>query len=653
MSALQSFHFLRPAWLLLLLLLPVMPWLLRRGSEAASLRRLVDARLLPYLVEGGVRRQGMFLVAGAMLGWTLACLALAGPTWQRMPQPVYASRSAQVIAVSMSRRMLAQDLPPDRLTRVRYKVQALLKANKAGQNGLIAYAGASFTVAPLTTDVRALTELIRDLSPDTMPVPGDNAASAIRRATRLLRGAGMHQGSIVLIDDHADTRALDAARAAHAAGMRVSVLGVGTAKGAPVADAQGGFQQDDHGHALMAKLDASSLRALATAGGGRYIAITPDNADIHALASQLRVQAGMRDARHEVRAWKDQGVWLLLPLLLLVAVGFRRGVLLMLPWVLLPLAVPPAHASGWQDAWRTRDQQAARALASGQAKRAQQLARDPSLRGTAAYRAGDYRAAARAFAEAPGARNMYNRGNALARMHRYREAIKAYDRALAADPKLGDARSNRKAIREWLKHHSSAQAHGDGHGAQGRAGDQPDKRTPPADKDGSRQSENQPGQRGGKSKGQQAKGRKQGASGGRHEASKNGEKSGTPQAGQRSRSGKQGPRAKSGGADDAGPSDASPSSADRKAQEQARRALKKQLERKLGASTDKSHPYALGRAQGKGRDDKHPLPAAMRDALDQVPDDPGGLLRNKFMLEYQRRLQRGDSDVQPDPDGGQ
>ena len=641
MIALHALHFLRPGWLWLLVLLPVLPWMLRRTSVQGSLSRLVDPHLLPLLVEGKGTGRQLGVALAVMLAWTLACLALAGPSWAKMPQPEYASRSAQVIAVSMSRRMLAQDLTPDRLTRVRYKIHALLQANRAGQNGLVAYAGAAFTVAPLTTDADALTELVDALSPDTMPVQGDDAAAGIRRAVRLIRGAGLHRGSIVVIDDHADQRALAAARAARAAGMRVSVLGVGTDKGAPVPSAQGGFVQADNGRTLMARRDDASLRALANAGGGTFVAITPGHGDIQALARQLRQGEGVRATHHAATAWRDGGAWLLLPLLLLVALGFRKGVLLVLPWVVLPLIAPMAHASGWTDAWRTRDQQAAQALAAGHPKRAQQLARDPALRGTAAYRAGDYRAAARAFARAPGAVNQYNRGNALARMHRYKEAIEAYDRALKADPGLADARINRKAVRDWLHRHKPPPKPGE-NGVQGKSGGQPGQ-----GRSGSSASGRHRGDAGHQGK-QHTQGNKR--SDGRDAQKQRKVRSGGHAAQQprQASSGGSGRTQDKGGQSGNDAQAARPQSkADRQSQTRAQQALKRTLDKRLGAPRD----YALGQ-QHTHAGKRTTLPPDMQQALQRVPDDPGGLLRNKFMLEYQRRLQRGDDGAQPDPDGG-
>ncbi|MET0330017.1 MAG: VWA domain-containing protein, partial [Dyella sp.] len=288
MSALAAFHFLQPQWLLLLLALPLLLWLAaRRDPARQELSRLVDAELLPHLLTGRPRRRAPALGLFA-LGWLLACLALAGPTWSRAAQPLYAQRAAQVVAVSLSRHMLSHDQPPSRLDRARYKARALLAANRDGLNGLIAYAGQSFVVAPLTEDASALNDLLEALAPDTMPVDGDDAAAAIAQGVDLIAHAKAGGGSLVLITDQADAAAIGAARQALAAGVHVSVLGVGTTHGAPLPNGDGSFVRDARGDIVLAQRDTRALAALAAAGGGRYVDLSDGSADVEALHAQLR-----------------------------------------------------------------------------------------------------------------------------------------------------------------------------------------------------------------------------------------------------------------------------------------------------------------------------------------------------------------------------
>jgi Ca-activated chloride channel family protein len=618
-------HFIEPRWLWLLLLVPVLAWLVgRRSAEVRVLSRLADPFLLPHLLDGkpGASRAPVvaFIAAGV-----LAVLALAGPAWDRQSQQLFAERAAQIVVVSMSPHMLSHDVVPDRLSRARYKVRELYAANRDGMNALIAYTGEAFTVAPLTTDAHSVDDLLTALSPDTMPVAGDDPGKAIDMAAELIRHAGVRGGSIVLVTDHADASAAAAAGRAHAAGDSVSVLGLGTTRGGPIPGDDGGFLKDEQGAIVMAPRSDTSLSAVASAGGGRYVVTTDDQSDVTSLASALHGDGGGKAVEGATSGqWQDRGPWLLLPLLPIVALAFRRGWLLVLALMLMPLA--PARADGVTDVFRTRDQQAAKALAAGDAKRAQSLAASDSLRGAAAYRAGDYAASEAALAHGADSDSQYNLGNALARQQRYEDAIAAYDRALKVNPANADATANRKSVADFLQKQK-----------------QQDKKN---DKqDGKGQQDKKQGQSGDQGKDQQGQQGQQGDDGKKGESGKQpGADSKDGQQGQqgspdKTGEGEGGDKGKEAGKSQAPQGDAdAKSAAERQQAAQAQAALKQQMD------------AALGSKQGKPADDKghdlgalslddasSKLPPDVRRALMRVPDDPGGLLRRKFMLEYQRR----------------
>lgn len=617
----QQFHFLRPAWLFALLALPLlMAWVARRSNAREALERLVDAELLPHLLQGREQRRRAPAILLAT-GWLLATLAMAGPTWSRIAQPLYAQRAAQVVALSLSQHMLVRDVAPSRLDRARYKVRDLLSANHDGLNALIAYAGEAFVVAPLTTDASSLNELLDALAPDTMPVDGDNAAQAIERGVALVRDAKVGGGSLVLVTDSVDAAAQSAARKAREAGVRVSVLGVGTAQGGPVPLSDQSFQRDSQGSLSMARRDDAALRALASAGGGLYVPMTDDHADIDALRGALKADGALTlaaDQRGD--EWQDRGPWLLLPLLPLAAMTFRRGWLVLVALMLLPGIPGTAHASRWSDLWRRPDQQAVAALDRGQPKEAQQLARDPAWRGAAAYRAGDYATASKVLQDMPGSDAQYNLGNALAKQGDYQSALEAYDRALKANPANADAAVNRKAVEDWMRKQPSTPPPQKGaRNDKGKSAQGPST-TPPDDAKGqSGQRDSQAQQNGDEGKrSQQAQGNSQGTgsdkdANGRTQPGQQPEASGTQ------------------------PQSAEEQARQRAREQQAQQALQKQMDQALGKGerSPQSASHELGEVATDDAQSK--LPADVRQALQRVPDDPGALLRRKFDLEYRQR----------------
>jgi Ca-activated chloride channel family protein len=325
----RHFHFLDPYWLLALPpLLALAVQLARRRARDAAWTRLLDGELLSLLRlgAGGADRSPWWLVG---LIWTLAVLALAGPSWQRQVTPAYRAPAAWIVALELSPSMDAADIPPSRIARARLGIDELLSAAHDARIGLIAFAGDAYTVAPLTSDVATVRNLAQPLTPDLMPESGDRLAPALRDAARLLRASpGEDRQIIVLTDGLTDpARALGVARQLRQAGIAVNIVGVGTSGGAPEPSGTGGFVHDARGQLVMSRLDTGLLERIAAAGGGRYVplsALPTLIADLHHAGSHT-LGAGVAAPHVKLASWLDDGVWLLPPLLLLTALLARRG----------------------------------------------------------------------------------------------------------------------------------------------------------------------------------------------------------------------------------------------------------------------------------------------------------------------------------------
>jgi Ca-activated chloride channel family protein len=542
-AALADFRLLRPWWLLALPVLAWLAWTWRRRRSAGPWESAVDPQLRAALLEPvpGRRR---WLAWWPWFGAALALLALAGPSWQASPQPLWETKAPLVIAFDLSPAMLADDLPPSRLARARARLAALLRERRGGEVGLVVYAGDAYTVAPLTEDAANVAVFLDALDPGIMPGDADaaaDAAPAIDRAARLLQQAGFGRGEILLVSGSpAGASAVTAAARAAAAGYRVSLL-----EAMPPAAAA-----------------LSGAAAVAAAGQGRSAVLSADDADLRALGV-LEARDGtarLAGGREGGATRRDDGYWLLLPLLVLAAFAFRRNgavaalaLCLLVPW-------HPATAAGI-DWWQRSDQQAHRRLEQG----------------AQAYRKGDYAAAEKAWRGLPGAEAAYNRGNALARQGRYQDAIAAYDEALRERPGMADAIANRKAVQAAIK------------------------RKPP-DKG------KQPG------------------------AGDPGAGQGTPNAGQDD--------ANRQNATDAAKPDAAKQAAD--AAKQAAERAAREREAARARRGDHGLPQD-GRMPGaRETPEQHERRLANQARLQRVPDDPGGLLRARLQLEYERRRAEGE-----------
>lgn len=325
----RAFHFLHPFWLLALPpLLALAAWLARRRGRDGAWAGLLDGELLSMLrlTDSDARRSPWILIG---LLWTLAVLALAGPSWQRQVTPAYRAPGAWIVALDLSPSMDATDVQPSRIARARIAIQALLSAAHDARVGLVAFAGDAYTVAPLTSDVATVRNLAQPLAPSLMPESGHRLAPALADAGRLLRASPGEDRQIIVVTDGFDdpARALLAAQQLHHQGIDVSVVGVGTAAGAPLPDGNGGFVRNDSGQVVVSRLDAALLQRVATAGAGRYATLASLPQLIAALhrAGSHRMSAGVAAPRVQLASWLDDGVWLLPPLLLLAALLARRG----------------------------------------------------------------------------------------------------------------------------------------------------------------------------------------------------------------------------------------------------------------------------------------------------------------------------------------
>ena len=459
---LTEFHFLRPLWLLAI---PLVWWLvfrlLGKWWSTANWEKIVEPHLLQFLATTPATQKTSLLPWIMCFAGTLLLLALAGPVWEKVPQPLLQKSQARVLVLDLSFSMLATDIKPTRIDRARFKLEDLLKRFVEGDTALIAYAGEAFVISPLTHDPATIAALLPGLRPNIMPVPGSRAEQAFSLAANLLSRSKSGSGHIIWITDGIEGQ--DFAALENTVGRnRLSILAVGTESGSPVALSEGGFLKDKNGAIVIPKLNSQPLEKLADIKQGSFTVLSIDDRDVEGIIEAETTATDFIEDE-QLRSsdkWNEEGPWLLLLALPLAASLFRRG--LLFSWSLLLLfgisSLPnSAQAFGWDDLWLRTDQQAEKLFQAGAEKDAAQLFENPEWKGTAAYRTGDYEKAIEEFSRKDRPLTNFNRGNSLAFAGRLEEALAAYEKVLAENPKHEDALFNHDLIEKILQEQQKKQ----------------------------------------------------------------------------------------------------------------------------------------------------------------------------------------------------
>lgn len=605
-----DFHFLRPLWLLLLLVAPVLYLVLKgKGSGDSGWSGLIPEQFLSPVIRrygGAAEKRGSSLVP-AISAVVILTIALAGPAWREAPTPLKKPGDSLVIVLDLSLSMLATDLEPDRLTRAKRKIRDILAVREGSLTALVVYSGDAHVVTPLTDDSNTLTGMLNVLDPIIMPVQGNRADLAVARAQALLEQGAPGQGRILLITDGVSERYLTPISNELAdTGFTLSTLAAGTRDGGPIPLARRGFIRDN-GNIVITRTDPDMLAKLARNSGGASHELTLDDSDIAALNLSPEESDEWQDTNTEltIDRWKDDGYWLLwlaLPLLLL---GWRRGAFTAMALILMPSIPQPAAAMDWGSLWQREDQRAAE-LIHDDPGAAATILKSPEWRGSALYRAEHYDEAAKVFEGADTVLADYNRGNALARAGKLEEALEAYDSALDRNPDMEDARVNRQLVEDLLKQQEENSEQDQGNGDQDAS-----------DSSGENSQQESPSDSSGENRDSD------GAQDSQSSDAESEQSQGSPE--------------------EQGQSSEQEASGEEQSEDSS------QTNSENNGPTDQATQAESGakEIQAPAPVTETPLTQSQEQSLRRVPDNPGGLLQRKFLQQYQERQTPSDKGDTP------
>lgn len=461
----QNFHWLRPAWLLLIPLV-IIAWLLlsRSRNGNADPNGLIAPHIARLLTMPAAQRSIATPLNSLMLLTLCGALAMAGPSWQRQASPLSEDEALLLVVLDASRTMLQTDVQPSRLERSKQKISDLLTMRSGARSGLIVYSGSAHNVIPLTNDMDIVWNFLDAISHEMMPRKGKIAASIIPVLDEILSESELVASgvpaSVLLISDAVDSDSSEELveyfkQKPH----QLIVYGIGTEQ-AP--------EPSDPAYSLdYSAMDETSLRELAQRADGYYQSLSVDKRDVGRI--NWRIENHLLFVDDEQHPWIDSGYYLIFPMLLLSLLWFRRGWNLV-PVILLttglamtssekvvaeqPLDPEPLPGSalmqGFIDLWFTRDQQARYFFERGDYRRAANLYSKPMSRGVALYMSEQFTDAAEAFATVSSDSGLFNQANALAHAQHYVKAVELYSELLNRTPEHRAAAKNRRIIQTLI-----------------------------------------------------------------------------------------------------------------------------------------------------------------------------------------------------------
>ena len=426
----QDFHFLRPYWLIGLIL-PVLIYLQSYSQQKAesAWSKVCDENLLDFLLIKSNGEKRKWPMISAVVTVLFLVVALAGPTWSKKSNPALSVENPVMIMLNMSGDMWQKDVSPSRIERAKYVIKDLVKTLKNTESGLIVYSKEPFMITPLTEDAAIIDNLLPALEMNIMPENGDRLDRAIDLAVERMQEAALPSGNIVVLTANVGERfdaALESASKAAAAGYDVDIVN-------------------------MSSQNNDKLKMVAEKGRGLYISY---NKGLDLLIKKINdiTAKEIKQSQNMQTVWNDMGWYFLwLPALLLLGY-FRRCLLVIM--VMFLLFGQPVQAS-----WFLNDnQEALKNFKEHNYGAAAEKFTDTQWKASAAYKSGDYDAAFKNFAKGNDVTALYNQGNALAKGGKIDEAIKKYEEVLQQQPDFEDAKFNLEYLKKQQKQNNQNQS---------------------------------------------------------------------------------------------------------------------------------------------------------------------------------------------------
>lgn len=439
----EDFHFLRVEYLYFgigAIVILCLGFLFYRESK--TWEKSIAPHLRPYVIKKGTSWKSLLIRTSVIFMFVIGFISFLGPTWNQIKAPAKKVESKLVIALDLSKSMLATDVSPTRLERAKFKIHDLLEADPRAATNLLVYAGSTHTAIPFTTDYKIILDQLDGLQPKMMPAQGTAYHSLFKKLDTLFTGNKAEAKVLLMTDDLEDLSIEQVSVFLQENHAKLYIYPFATQNGATIPS----FKTNS-------ALNMSKLNGLAEMDGVDILEMTLDDSDVKDLAKAISADLVFEDkSDKEEENWLDNGYWLIFPLALIFLFSFRKGWALNL--IIISLCFQSCSDSDktkasnfkFKDLWYTKAYQAQQEYDAKNYLTAAVGFKDPMHKGVAYFKAGDFLSAEAAFKKDTTVSGLYNLGVTYAKLGKLDQSQAIFEKVLEKDPSNKDANNNLQQI---------------------------------------------------------------------------------------------------------------------------------------------------------------------------------------------------------------
>ncbi|MGC9519086.1 MAG: VWA domain-containing protein [Desulfuromonadaceae bacterium] len=318
-------EFLNSLWLLIPLAF-FLRW--AWNKRLTALEQFGNPELISRLMEGVSRQKQKAKLWLVFSVFFFSLIALSRPMWGQKEQTVVSRGNDIIIALDVSRSMMAEDIMPNRLAKAKHEIAQLFDKLQGHRIGLVIFAGQAFVQCPLTLDYAAAKILLSEVEIGSVPVPGTAVSAAIRKSVESFPPGERESRVIILITDGEDTveDPKQAAEKAAEEGVMIYAIGIGDPLGVPIPirDESGAIKdyvKDREGNVVTSKLDEAALRSICLTTGGAYFRVRADSLQLDDIYQHMEQRRQERLLKTQfITQFEERYQYFLFPALVLLLI---------------------------------------------------------------------------------------------------------------------------------------------------------------------------------------------------------------------------------------------------------------------------------------------------------------------------------------------